>query len=505
MAASQRRLIVVSNRLPMSVALQQGSFVLQASSGGLVTALRAVFREYDGHWIGWTGTEYSPEVEQLFLEAQQPFQMTPVFLSAEEKSKFYYGFSNEIIWPLFHDLQTCCNFAPTYWEAYVRVNEHFADKIAVTATDEDFIWIHDYHLVRTATALRARGLQSKLAYFHHIPFPSPDIFEKLPWKVDFLRSMLAFNLLGFQTARDQKNFIVCVKAFLRDVKILHQGEQAVVMHDGHATTIGNFPISIDFEEFALAADFDEVRELREKIRNDLHDRTLILGVDRLDYTKGLPEKLRSFKQMLEDFPEVHRKVALVQVVVPSREDIPKYQDLKLEIERLVSEINGRYTDPGWVPIHYMYRSLSRPELLALYRSADVALVTPLKDGMNLVAKEFCASQTEHRGVLILSEFAGAAAQLQRGAILVNPNDCLEVSRALHWALHLPEKEKRQRMKTLQSIIQRENVHQWTSKFFAAAGENLLHSHQNIVLNVSTEAHPVTFETYISTSEQRKLA
>ena len=470
---SSARLIIVSNRLPVSVESTGESYKVSPSSGGLVTALRAVFREYEGCWIGWTGTEYSPTVEDLLRSSPQPdFQIHPVFLSQQEKLQFYSGFSNEIVWPLFHDLQSRCNFHPDYWDAYIRVNERFADRICKVARDQDFVWVHDYHLTRVAACLRERGLHCSLAFFQHIPFPSPDIFEKLPWREEFLNAMLDFDLVGLQTERDRQNFAICVERFAQDATLSQSGSYLTVESRNRRTKLYSFPISIDFEEFASMAAAPETTVLAEQVRSDMRGRSLILGVDRLDYTKGLPEKLRAFDRLLSEFPELRRKVTLLQVVVPSREDIPKYHDLKLEIERLISQINGQYTDSSWVPIHYIYRHVERQQLLAYYRAADVALVTPLKDGMNLVAKEYCAAQVEERGVLVLSEFAGAASQLGQGSLLVNPNDMAGVATAIHRAVVMPEREKRRRMKILRRVVQYSDVHRWSSAFLEAAGVQL---------------------------------
>ena len=470
-----KRLIVVSNRLPFSIEHDGNSYAINPSSGGLVTALRAVFRQYEGCWIGWTGTEYSPEVEDLLWSLpQEEFQIQPVFLTEKERAQFYSGFSNEIVWPLFHDLQSRCNFDPDYWDSYVRINERFADRISKVARDEDFVWVHDYHLTRVAACLRERGLRCSLAFFQHIPFPSPDIFEKLPWREEFLRAMLDFDLVGLQTARDRQNFAICVERFARDASLCESKSGFLVeQRSRRKSKVDSFPISIDFDEFSSMAATEEMAELAHQVRSDLRGRALVLGVDRLDYTKGLPEKLKAFGRLLSQYPELHRKVTLLQVVVPSREDIPKYRDLKLEVERLVSQINGQYTDSSWVPIHFIYRHLDRKQLLAYYRAADVALVTPLKDGMNLVAKEYCAAQLEENGVLVLSEFAGAAWQLQAGAVIVNPNDMAGVAEAVRNAVLMDRAEKQHRMRILRRVVQQADVRQWSRTFLDAAGVQLI--------------------------------
>jgi trehalose 6-phosphate synthase len=304
----------------------------------------------------------------------------------------------------------------------------------------------------------------RLAYFHHIPFPSPDIFEKLPWREEILTALLDFDVVGFQTLRDRRNFISCLRQFVKEAEITSMGDHLIVDEPGRRTIVGAFPISIDFEEFALGATNDDVAARASRIVHDLNGSRILLGVDRLDYTKGIPERLAAFRHLLEARPELRGKVALVQVVVPSREDIPKYGELKAQIQRAVSEINGHFGEPGRVPVHYIHRTLDRPELLAYYRAADIALITPLKDGMNLVAKEYCAARVNNDGVLILSEFAGAAFQLHRGALLVNPYHTRAVAEAIRQAYEMPTTEQRRRMRKLRAQIRRENIFRWRDSF-----------------------------------------
>ena len=337
-----RRLVVVSNRLPVTIEANGSGYHVQSSSGGLVSALRPVLHD-DNCWIGWTGGEFAPEIEYVLQNhSPHPYSLVPVFLTAAEKACFYHGCSNEIIWPLFHDLQSRCNFDPAYWDVYRQVTEKFADAVERTAHKDDFIWVHDYHLMLLAEALRARESRFTLAYFHHIPFPPPDIFEKLPWRREILRGLLRFNAVGFQTARDRLNFIASLRRCLRDVEVKRAGERLSVRAEGLCTMVGTFPISIDFQEFANRALDPTVAARASEIQAEVNCEQIILGVDRLDYTKGIPERLLAFRKLLELNHELHRRVSLVQVVVPSREEIPEYRELKLTIERLVSEINGEY-------------------------------------------------------------------------------------------------------------------------------------------------------------------
>src|SRR5579863_7441126 len=442
------RLINVSNRLPVEIKNRSGHPRLSRSSGGLASALDSVWRGQRGVWVGWAGAAADGASAETLLEKAahgRSYSFKPVTISRDEVSKFYSGFANEIIWPLFHDMPSRCDFDPEYWEVYQRVNRRFAQATAEIATAKDVIWAHDYHLMLMGRYLRETGSSARAGFFLHIPFPAPDMFEKLPWRKPILRALLQYHVLGFQTDRDHYNFLSCLERILPEAIAL-RGDAANDNHDnsvvleGHRTKTGTFPISISFDEFASHAASHEVESAANQLRHELTHRFLVLGVDRMDYTKGIPERLKAFRILLRRFPELRHRVTLLQVVVPSREDIPNYKDLRREVELLVSQINGEFTESGWVPIHYMHRSLTRRQLLTYYRAADSLLVTSLKDGMNLVAKEFCAAQVEECGVVIISEFTGAAAELQHGALVINPYDLAGVAEAIHRACVMPVEE-----------------------------------------------------------------
>jgi len=468
MTAMTHRMVVVSNRLPVTIERTQEGLRINPSSGGLITALRPLMKDCSGVWIGWTGTDALPKIEELLEEYSQVtnFALKPIFMSAEERSRFYCGFSNEVLWPLFHDLQSRCNFDPSYWDTHVQVNHRFAQRAAHEARPGDLVWVHDYHLMSVAASLRRLGVDERLAYFHHIPFPSPDIFEKLPWREEILTALLDFDVVGFQTVRDRRNFIACLRRFVKHAVIRNEVDYLVVGEPDRSTVVGAFPVSIDFHEFAERAAQADVAANAATIKQSLNGRRIVFGVDRLDYTKGIPERLAAFRYLLDSHPELRDRVTLMQVVVPSREDIPKYRELKAQIQRMVSEINGHYGKPSWVPVHYIHRSLERQELLAYYRAADIALVTPLKDGMNLVAKEYCASRVNNDGVLILSEFAGAAFQLHQGALLVNPYHTRAVAEAIQIAYEMPSAEQRRRMRRLRTCLRRGDIFRWRDAFCA---------------------------------------
>ncbi len=468
-----RRLVVVSNRLPFTFARDAGgAWQALPGGGGLVTALLPVLRNRGGTWIGWPGaTGDKEELESALRGAgtSAGYSFGAVDLLPDEVHDFYLGFSNEIIWPLFHDLQSLCNFDPAYWRTYCRVNRKFAEVIAAQSRTGDFVWIHDYHLMNVAAALRELGVGGRLGFFLHIPFPSPDLFLKLPWRAELLRALMCFDLVGFQTARDRRNFVQCLRLFEKDVEIEGRGHVLAARLGEREVRIGHFPISIDYAAFRRQAEAPEVADKARELHERLPGRRIILGIDRLDYTKGITLRLRAFRNLLDRHPELHGKVSFMQVVVPSREDIPQYHKLRTEIDQLVGQINGSLARPGgWVPVWYEYRNLTRLELLAYYRAADIALVTPLKDGMNLVAKEYCACSVEEDCVLILSEFAGAASQLGRGALLVNPYDEEGVADAIRAAYLMDPAERRARMRRLRASIREHDVFWWVDSFLQAA-------------------------------------
>jgi len=442
-------------------------------SGGLVTALRAVLSQRSGRWIGWTGAvaEDLPHADPLFEEssAREGFGLVPVTLTSAEKQGYYNGFSNEIVWPLFHDFPSLCRFEPRYWEAYRKVNRKFARAVAEKAGPQDLVWVHDYHLILMAWELKQLGVSCRTAFFLHIPFPPPDLFRHLPWRVELLHALLEHDLVGFQTPRDRANFARCVSQLVPGAQI-RGGENAAKIRVGHRETrVGVFPISIDAVEFETRAGEASVLAKAMSLRQDEPGRKIVLGVDRLDYTKGIPDKLEAFRLLIKSRPDLAGKVTLFQIVVPSREEIPGYRDSKRYIDGLVGDINGELTRSGWVPIHYIYRSLEGPKLSAYYMAADVAFVTPLKDGMNLVAKEYCASRTREDGALVLSEFAGAAAELSCGALLVNPYDVEGVVDSLARALSMPAEEQRTRMQALKARVRSNDLFRWLDSFMSASG------------------------------------
>jgi trehalose 6-phosphate synthase/phosphatase len=458
------RMVIVSNRLPVTIDPRERSCRILPSSGGLTTALRPVVSAQPAVWVGWPGADDSEHV-QAAIDSISNAQLTlaPVFLTAEEKRDYYFGFANEILWPLFHDLPSRCCFLPRYWQMYEDANRKFAQAASEHAEEGDPVWVHDYHLIVVARELRKIRSDLQLSYFHHIPFPPPEIFNKLPARDQLLSALLDYDRVGFQTRRDRRNFIACVRERIPRIRIRRAGPELVTIgNNGVVTEVGVFPISINFSEFDSMARNPKVIAQAASIRANLPE-FVLLGVDRLDYTKGVPERLRAYRLFLERNSQYQNRVVLVQVTVPSREQIPSYLETRTAVERLVSEINGEFGTAQWMPIHYVHRSLPRPQLVAHYLAANAALVTSLKDGMNLVAKEFCAARTGESGALVLSEFAGAACELGRSSLLVNPSDAEQTAAAIATALRMDPSEQKRRMRLLRDQVRRNDVRKWCSR------------------------------------------
>lgn len=467
-----KRLMIISNRLPIVLDKSEGKVKIIPGSGGLVTALEPVLRNRGGVWIGWPGFCDDQEDMRRQLEGlKKDFTYAPVFLSKEEEDLFYHGFSNEIIWPLFHDLHSQCNFLPQYWKAYQAVNDKYAEEIKRNFQSEDFIWVHDYQLMCVAQGLHEIGLKAPICFFLHIPFPPLDIFLKLPWRVQILKALLEYDLLGFQTLRDRRNFMQCVKALIKEAHFKVEKGLQICKTGDRIVRLGSFPIGIDFKEFNRLASSKEVTQYGKEHKKSLQDPKIILSVDRLDYTKGILLRLKTIHHFLKTYPEMHQKVIFLHVLIPSRVDIPEYQQLKKEIDELVGKINSEFTKLDWVPIHYMFHSLSKTELVAYYRFSDVALVSSVKDGMNLVAKEYVACNVGQDGVLVLSEFTGASAQLHEYSLMINPFDVEGTADVLYKAILLGPEQRREKMNGLRKGVRRHDVYWWVKSFLRAAIAN----------------------------------
>ncbi|GAB6038875.1 trehalose-6-phosphate synthase [Fundidesulfovibrio butyratiphilus] len=465
----ESRLLVVSNRLPVTVTREGDTLRLKQGAGGLVTAMAPVLRDRGGVWIGWPGSSESGlgAVCREFSR-QAGYLLQPVELDDDDVAGFYQGFSNEIIWPLFHEFLLPCRFVPSYWEAYARANAKFTQAVAGVVKPGDFLWVHDYHLMLMASQIRDLGIKNRMGFFLHIPFPPADIFLKLPWRRQVLDSLMSFDLLGFQTPRDRLNFAESVKRLHKDAKQRGRGQVVSLTAGGRQTRVGAFPISIDFKAFSEVALRPAAVEKSRKLREAFATEHIIFGAERLDYTKGLAERLDAFALLLETNPELHRRVSLVQIMAPSREDVPMYRELKATLERMVGEINGRFASPGWTPVHYISRGVPMEELILYYLAADICLVTSLRDGMNLVAKEYVACNVRRSGTLCLSEFAGAAMEFHRHATMINPFDIQGMATAIKEALTTPDKEKRRHMRAMRDHVRRFDIFHWVDAFLLAS-------------------------------------
>ncbi len=479
----QSNIIIISNRLPLIVKKTENGkkIELGKGAGGLVTAMAPVLKNRNGTWIGWPGYVQETEIDDRMLEiiqsAADGYSVKPVMLTSDDLKNYYEGFSNSIIWPLFHCFTDKCIFLAEYWASYQKVNKKFARTVYENATYLDFIWVHDYQLILVGAQLRKMNMKNPIGFFLHIPFPPYDIFSRCPWRFEILSAMLEYDILGFHTIQNKRNFIRCIRNIIKEVEIPKKAEliEAVseVKIGNRVLRIGVFPISIDFNEFFLKAWDSDVYRRSKEMRKNTPDTKILLGIDRLDYTKGIPEKLKAFEMFLTRFPQFHKKANLIQLVVPSRREITAYADLKLKIEQLVGEINGMFGTDDWLPVLYMFRSLERNELISLYRACEIAFITPVKDGMNLIAKEYCACNIDEKGVLILSEFAGAAQQFHQDAILVNPHDIEGMANAIYRAFNMPLDERTQRMRNLRENVKSKDVFWWLNSFLnAAIGKDL---------------------------------
>lgn len=451
--------IIVSNRLPVSLQHKNGKFEFKPSAGGLATGLGSIYKEGENIWIGWPGNDVADEDQRMeIVEELRKLKMAPVFLTKSDVELYYEGFSNETIWPAFHYFTQYINYEDDYWDAYCRVNQKFCDAILESADDDDTIWVHDYQLLLLPMMLRNKLPKATIAFFQHIPFPSYEIIRMLPWRKEMLEGMVGSDLIGFHTYDDMRHFLSAVGRILG-----HSNESGFIQADNRLINVDAFPMGIDYDKFASAAASKKTLNHVKKFKEMLGDQKLLITIDRLDYSKGIPQRIKAFDQLLEDHPEYHGKVSMIMVVVPSRDRVKSYQVLKEEIDTLVGSINSKYSTLNWVPVHYFYRSFPFNELSAFYTMSDIALVTPLRDGMNLVCKEFVASKTHKQGVLILSEMAGASKELV-DAILVNPNDQEGVKNAIVEALSMDEEEQELRISSMQSSLKRYDIFQWVKVF-----------------------------------------
>jgi trehalose 6-phosphate synthase len=451
------RLVVVSNRL---------ADPRKTAAGGLAVALADVLNTTGGLWFGWSGKIVEaaqggrPGEGQMHTQQAGPVKLVTVDLSREDHDAYYAGYSNGVLWPVFHYRLDLADFDAGYIGGYRRVNQMFARKLQPLLRDDDIIWVHDYHLIPLAAELRALGCRQRIGFFLHIPLPPSLILAAIPGHDWLIRALCAYDLVGFQSNADLLHFSRYIEAEAH-AQALGDGRWRAFNRTVQA---GAFPIGIDVEEFEALTHAPEGREMFERMRREYSRRKLLVGVDRLDYSKGLPHRIKAFRHLIEHYPEHRNSATLIQIASPSREDVTAYNDILHELETLCGSINGNFGELDWMPVRYMHRTVARARLPGLYRASRVALVTPLRDGMNLVAKEFLAAQDPaDPGVLVLSRFAGAAEQL-RDALLVNPYDIEGTANAIHLALQMPVEERRGRHHALMSVLRDFDVHWWCDTF-----------------------------------------
>ncbi len=458
---TNRRIIIVSNRLPVSMSKKNDSLEITPSSGGLATGLASFHHNNNGLWIGWPGITPTNDQERQSLEKRllNDFHCYPVYLSNLELKKYYNGFSNNTIWPLFHYFPARCTYEATDWEFYQKVNRKFAERLLEVAQPDDIIWIQDYHLMLLPGMIREALPEATIGFFLHIPFPSMEVFRYLPWRNEILLGLLGADLIGFHTYDYSRHFLSCVLRLLG--KEQNYGQMVV---GSRLVSVDTFPMGIDAKKFAEAVNEAPVKKEMKQLHNSLKTEKMILSVDRLDFTKGIPERVKAYERFLEKHPEWHGKITYIMLCVPSRDKIHQYQLLKKEIDELVGKINGRISTPEWSPILYMYRSVSFETLISLYSTANLALVTPLRDGMNLVSKEYLACQSRtKKGMLILSETAGSAAELGE-AIIVNPNNIDAIAEAIAEGLSISDEDKITAINLMANRINHYNVFRWGEDF-----------------------------------------
>lgn len=454
-----RRPILVSNRLPVTIGVDDstGEQTLTHSVGGLVTGLRPLHESSGGLWVGYPGAEPNDQIRSELTDRN----LIPVDLDPQDYIDYYDGYSNDAIWPLFHYFTEFGSFSPEQYKAYKRVNERFADVVSELVEPGDAVWVHDYHLMLLPTLLRERGLDVPIGFFLHIPFPADETFRILPQRVEILRGVLGADLIGMHTYDYTYNYLRSVRRILG---IESQG--STIRMRGHNVRVEAHPLGIDTDEFRENAHSQNAERFLTQLKRNIGDRQVILGIDRLDYTKGLPLKLLAFEKLLERSPRWAERVLFLQLAVPTRAGIHTYQDLKAEVERRVSEINGIYGSPLLSPINYLYQTVTQEELGALYRVADVCFVSPVRDGLNLVAKEYVVCRDDGGGVLVISEFAGAVSELGE-ALRVNPWDIEGTADQLERALEMGLGERNERMMPMHSRVLQNDVHRWVRGFMSS--------------------------------------
>ena len=470
------KIILASNRLSVSVSSGENGYAFSPSVGGLATGLSSFSQRSDSLWVGWSGVADDDLNEQdrnyISETLRRDYQSVTVPMSHSDLDRFYYGFCNNTIWPLFHYFPTYVEYDPDAWESYKTINERFFEAIRDTAEPDDYIWIHDYQLMLLPAMVREELPDTKIGFFLHIPFPSYELFRLLPWREELLHGMLGADLIGFHTYDYARHFLSSIRRLLG-----LDNNLGIVRDRNTMSKVDVFPMGIDYEKYSESSNRDEARNEIQSVQASTAGRTVILSVDRLDYSKGIPNRLQAYERFLARFPEYQEKVELVMIVAPSRIEVPRYQRLKRELDELVSTINGRYGTIDWVPIKYFFRTFPFNRLCALYRCADVLLVTPVRDGMNLIAKEYVAARNDMGGTVVLSETAGAAREMSE-SLVVNPSDIDGIAKSIHTAIERDEDDRLAGNRRIHDRLKRYDVHFWAQDFMDKL-ESVVESRENL--------------------------
>ncbi len=456
------RIIIISNRLPVTVKKSGKRLEYIDSIGGLSTGLKKYHEEADSVWVGWPGIADEEltgrEKRSIEKTLKEKYNCLPVFLSQDEINKYYFGFCNNTIWPLFHYFSSQTEYNINTWEAYCEVNQKFYDRVKSSIGKKDTIWVHDYQLMLLPEIIKRHNPAVQVGFFLHIPFPSAELFRLLVWREEILRGLLGADLIGFHTYDYVRHFLSCTRRLLGLDDVLN-----VINYEDRYVKVDSFPMGIDYKRFNGAYDETNLSPEVQEIKKIKESKKIILSIDRLDYSKGIPARIRSYNNFLVKYPQYNGKVRLNLIVAPSRTEIENYELLLKEIREMVSETNGTFGTMNWMPIWFLFKTFSQEELIALYRNSDVLLVTPLRDGMNLIAKEYVAARTDYGGMLVLSETAGAASELAE-AVIVNANDSDSVAKGIMTALEMPVEEKIARNKIMHQRLQRYTVEVWAEDF-----------------------------------------
>jgi len=457
-----RRLIVMSNRAPIRIVREAGRERIEPTVGGVGSTFLRLLEHHGGLWIAWSGGQRTLAPREMPPDDPR-FKIVFAPLNEQDISDYYHGMCNRGLWPLMHFMTPNCYFSTQQWGRYQRVNRRFAEIVVAEAKPGDMLWIQDFHLALTPRFVRERRTDLPIGIFWHVPFPPEQLLRILPWREEFLEGLLGSDLIGFHTGSYATHFLNCCE---RIIKLPVDRERGEVLVGRRRVKVGAFPLGIPADFFSGLAASPRVIARSQRIRRGLHSQVMVLGVDRLDYTKGILERLLGFERFLEDNRAWHKRVTLVLIAVPSRTKVSDYALLKRQLDELVGRIVGRFSSEGWVPLRYLYTQFGAEELVSYYRAADVALLTPLRDGMNLVAKEYVASHIDDDGVLILSEFAGAAEELTE-ALLVNPYDTDQIAERLKQAVEMSVEEKAVRLRALRAKVRDNNLEHWSEQFLRA--------------------------------------